>query len=143
MAKGTTLAELLVVLALVGGIAALGMPILHRMLDRGAVEQAAARVAMAHRTARALALQRGSRVTLRLSEDSLTISLIATGAEVLWRQEPGPASRRVTLVASRAELTFAPTGLGWGPANTTIRLSRGRAAAAFVTSRLGRLRRVE
>jgi len=143
MARGATLLELVVVLAIVAGLAALGAPLLHSSLDRGAVERAAADVSVAHRTARALAVHRGSRVALRMSAESLTIVVLSSGADVPWQQRAGPASRGVTLEITRAEVTFGPSGLGWGAANTTIRLSRGTAQAVLVASRLGRLRRVE
>lgn len=143
MARGTTLAELLVTLAVIGGIAALGAPILRRAMDRGAVERAAVGVSSAHRLARALAIRRSARVTLRLSEDSLAIFERSSSGEILLRREQGPAAWGVRLTTSRSELIFGPTGLGWGPANSTIRLSRGGAVVTFTTSRLGRLRRVE
>lgn len=143
MRRGTTLLELVVVLAIIGGIAALGAPLLHRSLDRGAVERAAADVSVAHRNARALAVHRGSRVALRVSAESLAIVVLSSGAEVVWQRRAGPASRGVALEVSRAEVAFGPSGLGWGAANTTIRLSRGKAQAVLVASRLGRLRRIE
>jgi len=143
MTRGTTLLELLVVLAIIAGITALGVPLVHRSLDRGAVERAAADVAVAHRTARSLAVHRGSRVALRVSAESLAIVVLSAGAEVNWQQRAGPASRGVALEVSRPEVAFGPSGLGWGAANTTIRLSRGSARAVLVASRLGRLRRIE
>jgi len=143
MKRGTTLAELLVVLAILSGIAALGAPLLHRALDRGAVERAAVDVSVAHRMARALAQHRGGLVTLTVSAESLTIVVTSTGGDVVWQSRAGPASRGVSLVASRAEVAFGPNGIGWGASNTTIRLSRGTAAAVLVASRLGRLRRIE
>ena len=141
--RGTTLLELVVVLAIMAGIAALGVPLLHRTFDRGAVERAAADVSVAHRMARALAMHRGSRVSLSVSPESLTIAVLSSGSAEVWQRRPGPALRGVTLVASRTDVVFAPSGLGWGTANTTIRLSRGHAQAVLVASRLGRLRRVE
>lgn len=137
------MAELVIVLAIIAGLAALGAPVLHRALDRGAVERAAADVSVAHRTARALAVHRGSRVALRVHAESLTITLVSAGTEVLWQRRPGPSSRGVALAVSRAEVAFGPSGIGWGAANTTIRLSRGKARAVLVASRLGRLRRIE
>jgi hypothetical protein len=51
------------------------------------------------------------------------------------------ANHRVTLRASRDTITFAPNGLGYGVANSTIVVSLRQRAETVTVSRLGRMRR--
>ena len=49
------------------------------------------------------------------------------------------AARRATIAVTRDSITYAPTGLGYGAANTRIIVARGRWADTITTSRLGRV----
>ena len=49
------------------------------------------------------------------------------------------ATRRTTIAVTRDSITYAPTGLGYGAANTRIIVARGRWADTITTSRLGRV----
>lgn len=136
MQRGTSLLELLLVLALAGALAAVALPHGVGALDGVLTRQAADRVALAHARARqaALALQRV--VRLSVSPDSLTVSV---GDSVHWRL-PGPASGGVALTGGHQLTEYAPNGLAMGAANTSYTLSRGRARLGVLVSRLGRVR---
>lgn len=140
--RGVTLAELVLLLAFLGVLLAVAAPRVGSALDRAAVEAAAADIVSAHWSARSLAVRAARRVALDVSSDTIAILIVTAGGDSLWRARPGPVGRGVSLTASRRVVVFGPTGLGWGLANTTLRLSRGGAEAELVTSRLGRLRRV-
>jgi len=64
---------------------------------------------------------------------------VVSGGEVLLERDL-QRSRGVRLEASRESVTFAPGGLGWGAANTTVIVSRGARSDTVVMSRLGRVR---
>ena len=62
------------------------------------------------------------------------------GGELLYERDLARA-HGVRLDVTRESVTFAPTGLGWGAANTTVVVSRGGRSDTIVTSRLGRMRK--
>lgn len=57
MRRGFTLVELVVVLGLIAAIAGIALPVIMRLMERGAINKGADRILRAHRNARALALQ--------------------------------------------------------------------------------------
>jgi Tfp pilus assembly protein FimT len=137
--RGLTLAELVVTCTFVGLVAGLAMPRLGGMLDAVRLQQAAHEVAGALALARAAAIRRAE--PTRLIIDDLRDELrIEAGADTLHRR-PLAAMHRVALSASRDTITYAPSGLGYGVANSTIVVSIGARAETVTVSRLGRLRR--
>ncbi len=140
MNRGVSLIEMLVVLAMIGLLVAVALPLLSSPMDRLAVERSAQAVALAHQRAKMLALTE-SRVThLTVRPDSLTIDVL-TDTLVLrrWRTL-GPAAEGVLLTGPTRALSFAPTGLAMGVANARFILSRGVASRQVVVSRYGRVR---
>ena len=140
MRRGVTLAELAVVLAIVGTLCALALPRVTRWLDWIAVDRATTEVASFYATARFAAIYRDQRVRLEFRADSLRAVFEGVTDSVFLRR-PGPARRAVRLTASRAIVRIGPTGLGFGAANTKLVLRRGAVAESLTTSRLGRLKR--
>ncbi len=142
MRRGTTLPELLVVVALLGVLALVAVPRLALALDRAAVRRAADRVEFVHRAARLRAQLTGRPVELVLAADSLVLrDASAPGGPVLLRW-PGPAAEGVVLEPAGRAVAFGPNGLAAGAANASYRLRRGRAEAVVAVSRLGRARRL-
>lgn len=139
--SGMTLVEMMLVLAVLAILAVLAAPRVGSALDRVAVEAAATDIVAAHWSARGVATRSGRRVALDVTADTIAIRILRDGGDSLWRARPGPAARGVAVATSRRVVVFAPTGIGWGAANTTVHLSRNRAEAVLVTSRLGRIRR--
>jgi len=134
---GTTLVELSLVIAVAGLLTTITVPRLRTATERLAVRGAAQDVRLAFAVARDQAVRRGDYVSV--VTDALTgrVTVRANGDTLFAR---GVARRGVTLSASRDSITFAPTGLGWGAANTTIVLRRGGFVDSVVVSRLGRVR---
>jgi hypothetical protein len=66
--------------------------------------------------------------------------LIIAGIDTL-EQRPLREVHQVEFSSSRDSIAFAPSGLGYGAANTQIIVSRGVAADTISVSRLGRARR--
>ena len=136
---GTTLLELALTLAVTGILLAVAVPRAGGLLDRLGVRGASQDVSLALALARAGATRRGDYVSF--VADSRTGRIrVRAGGETLFERDLA-RTRGVRLDVTRESLTLAPTGLGWGPANTTVVVSRGGRADTIVTSRLGRVRK--
>jgi len=136
--RGVTLAELVVVCTLTAVVAGIAVPRTRNVLDGLRLRQAAHEVAGALTIARAAAIRRGTYTRLVVDESSGTVRVESEIDTLLNR----PLSRmhRVALRASRDTITYAPTGLGFGVANSTIVVSIGQRAETVTVSRLGRMR---
>jgi prepilin-type N-terminal cleavage/methylation domain-containing protein len=133
-----TLIELVLVLALAGIVAAMGVNGFLRYRDRIAVHNAVAEAASVVAQARSDALAQRTLVTLRIDTAARTLTL---------RTRDGPLvthalghAHGVSLASSRDSVSFDARGLGYGAANFTLVARRGQAADTLVVSRLGRTR---
>jgi Tfp pilus assembly protein FimT len=138
MRRGTTLVELMVVCTLITVAAGLAFPRAHAILDGLRVRQAAHEVSGALMLTRAAAIRRGERARVIVDRAAATIRVEA-GTDTLLRRDLR-RMHHVTLRASRDTITYAPTGLGWGLANSTIVVSIGVRAETVTVARLGRTR---
>jgi Tfp pilus assembly protein FimT len=136
--RGATLVELALTVALVGILAGVSLPRVATAVDRASVRGAAQDVVLALAAARAAATRRGDYVSFVADPRAGRVRVVS-GAETLFERDVARL-RGVRLDASRESVTFAPTGLGWGAANTTIVVSRGDLSDTITTSRLGRVR---
>lgn len=136
---GMTLVELLVVLALVGIVAAIAIPRGARLRDGAAVRAAALDAEQAFALARAEAVGWRSAVAVRIDTAAARLEL-RRGADLLLVRALGDAYH-VRLSATRDSLAYDARGLGRGAANLTLVVRRGSVAESLVVSRLGRLRR--
>lgn len=139
MRPGLTLAELLLTCTLIGLAAGIAVPRAGALLDALRIEQAAHEVAGAVTVARAAAIRRGAYADLIIDDARGTLHVVAAGDTLLARDLR--AMHRVALRASRDTITYAPNGLGWGIANSTIVVAIGARAETVTVSRLGRMRR--
>jgi prepilin-type N-terminal cleavage/methylation domain-containing protein len=137
--RGTTLIEMLLVLCLIGILAAMALPAFSRLLDGIAVQGAAAEVHALFGTARHLAIHRGEMVTVEVDTAADRL-LVRAGAETLRVRALGEV-HRVNLSASRSATAYAANGIGYGASNMTILITRGSAEETLTVSRLGRVRR--
>ena len=128
----------MITVAVVGMLASLAAPRASQMLDRVSVKGATQDVVLALSAARAAANRRGAYASF--VADTRTGHLrVVSGGETLLDRDILHA-HGVRLEASRESVTFAPGGLGWGAANTTVIVSRGTRSDTVVMSRLGRVR---
>ena len=138
MRPGLTLAELVVTCTLIGLVAGIAIPRSRALLDGLRLEQASHEVSAALMLTRGAAIRRGERV--RLVVDSARGALrIEAGRDTLHQRNLA-RQHHVTLRASRDTITYAPSGLGFGLANSTIIVSVGGRADTLTVSRLGRVR---
>jgi prepilin-type N-terminal cleavage/methylation domain-containing protein len=138
--RGFSLLELIIVLAVLAVVLALGMPRLGPALDRIATDGAARDVTTAIAVARTAAVLRGTRARVRIGGDSLRVDREGALGWEPYARWPGPDARGVALKVTNPELVFSPLGLGWGPANTKVLLRRGSQLETITTSRLGRVK---
>ena len=138
LTHGATLVELTVVLALLAILTTIAVPRASGVVDRMSVRSATQDVVLALAAARAAATRRGDYASFIADPRAGRVRVVSSG-EILFERDLA-RHRGVRLEATRESVTFAPTGLGWGAANTTIVVSRGGRADTITTSRLGRVR---
>ncbi|HXD23742.1 MAG TPA: GspH/FimT family pseudopilin [Gemmatimonadaceae bacterium] len=136
--RGMTIVELLVTMAILGVLAGIALPRAVGAMNRLSVRGAAQDVVLALAAARAAADRRDAYVSFVADTRSGHVRVVSAG-EVLVERDLAH-SRGIRLEASRESVTFAPGGLGWGAANTTVIVSRGSRSDTVVMSRLGRVR---
>lgn len=134
--RGALLVELVLTLALLGVVMAIAIPSVRTMLDRLSVRGARHDVVLGLWAARAAATRRGELARFHVDEAGAQV-LVIVAADTVYRRRL--SARGVAVMATRDSIAYAPTGLGYGAANTTIVLSRGRRADTVTTSRLGRV----
>ena len=141
MARGFTLTELAVALALAALLLAAGLPRLASVFDWLAADRAARDVTTALAVARAAAVMRGTRARVTIAADTLRLDRWDGDDWRPYQRWPGPITQGVTLEVSNPEVVFGPIGLGWGASNTRVVLRRGSHTETITTSRLGRVKR--
>jgi Tfp pilus assembly protein FimT len=127
-----------ITVALVGILTSIAAPRASQMLDRVSVKGATQDVVLALSAARAAANRRGAYASFVADTRTGHLRVVSGGETLLDRDILHV--RGVRLEASRESVTFAPGGLGWGAANTTVIVSRGTRSDTVVMSRLGRVR---
>jgi Tfp pilus assembly protein FimT len=135
---GFTLPEMVLVCTLIALTAGIAIPKSRDALNGLRLRQAAHEVAGAVTLARAAAIRRGAFSQLILDEAAGTVRIESEG-DTLWRRDL-TRQHHVALRSSRDTILYAPTGLGFGVANSTIVVSIGQRAETVTVSRLGRMR---
>ena len=136
---GLTLIEIVTTLSLVGILTAISLSRAGAFIDRNEVYGAATEAESMFSRARHIAIARGVQTTLDIDPRRRTLSIRSTN-DVLSTRDIG-AAHGVDINANRTSITYSPIGVGYGAANFTMILSRGRAADTIYVSRLGRVRR--
>jgi type IV fimbrial biogenesis protein FimT len=139
MRTGTSVLEVLIVVALITLLAGFAAPSLAALHERAAVHGATTELVSVLATARHLAVARHARTAVRL-DDTRGTAIVVSHSDTVHRRDLR-ASHGVALEVSRDSIAYGPTGRGYGAANTRIIIRRGRAADTITVSRLGRVRR--
>lgn len=139
MRRGTTLVEQLLILTLLGILAAITAGAGARLADAITVHAAARDVADLFALARDNAVASGQRTAVRLIDLSGRV-VVHADTDTIARLDLAQRSL-VHLTASRDSMAYASSGLGYGAANLRVIVSRGSAADTLTVSRLGRVRR--
>lgn len=137
---GTTLAELIAVLTLVGVLTTLAAPRMLGSVDRWVVREAREELVALLYEARMEARLKGE-ATVRL-ESGGGAEIESTQGRTGRRWDPSVQGLEIEVAGARdeAEIRFGPTGLGRF-ANATILVRRGRVEERLVISSYGRVRR--
>lgn len=135
---GFTLVEIALAVAIAALLFGVAIPRTVRLVDRIVVRAAVDAIASACALARSAAVMRGAYVVVTIDSERAAVRVTAGNDTLLERRlDPGGA---LTLSASRARVTYAPNGLGYGASNTRVVARRRSAADTLFTSRLGRVR---
>lgn len=135
--RANTLVELVLTLVLLGIVAAVAVPNVRTIADRLNVRAATQDVVLGLWAARNVAAMRGENASFIVEAGSGRVRVVA-GTDTVFARDLA-ARRGVRVSVTRDSVTYAPTGLGYGAANTTIVIARGRRADTITTSRLGRV----
>lgn len=136
--RGVTLVELTMTVTIVGTLTAIAVPRAVTVMERLHVRGAKQDVVFALATARAAAVRHGAYASIVVEASTGRVRVVS-GGKILWARDVA-GGRGVTVTVTRDSITYAPTGVGWGAANTTIVVRRGECADTITTSRLGRVR---
>ena len=139
MRRGTSVLELIIVLALLAALLGFAAPLLASLRERAAVHSATTELVSVLATARHLAIARQARTAVLL-DTALGSVIVLAMADTIYRRDVR-ATHGISLSVSRDSIAYGPTGRGYGAANTRIVVARGSAADTITVSRLGRVRR--
>jgi len=124
--KGFSTIEMIIVVILIGVIAAIGFPRLRAGLEKQNVRSAKALIATLAATARGAAIQRGCSATLNLTVDSIWVTACgvnppAASVQVGTKKLVGDEFS-VTLSSSNASVVYDPRGISTVFQPTTVRV---------------------
>ena len=140
---GFSTIEMIIVVVLIGIIAAIGWPRLRRGYEKQQVRSAKALIATLTATARSTAVQRGCNATLNLSSDSIWVTAcgvnppaasVRVGTKKVVGSEFG-----VVLSATQPTLVYDPRGLATVYARTTIRVIGPRYRDSVIVNEVGKV----
>lgn len=137
-ARGFTLIEVVIVVTIAGLLSAITISRAGGFIDRIEVHSATMEAESMFSRARHIAIARGTQTTLDIDPVRSTLSI--RGASEVLSGRDLRAAHGVSLGTNRTSITYSPIGVGYGAANFTMILSRGRAADTIYVSRLGRVR---
>jgi Tfp pilus assembly protein FimT len=131
-------AELVIVVTILGVLLAIAIPRGQLVLDRISVRAAASDVEAVLSSARSLALAGHSLVAVDIDSASGVLR-VRRGAELLLARNLGQA-HGVQVGRTRDSLAYDAHGLGHGAANLSVIIRRRSAAETVFVSRFGRVR---
>ncbi|MGH8621959.1 MAG: pilus assembly FimT family protein [Burkholderiales bacterium] len=143
--KGFSAVELMIVIVLVGVIAAIGFPRLRQGLEKQNVRSSKALIATLAATARGTAIQRGCAATLNLSGDSIWVTacgvnppapLVQVGTKKLVGSE-----FNIQLSSTAPAIVYDPRGITTVFQPTTIRVVSPHYRDSVMINELGRVQR--
>jgi Tfp pilus assembly protein FimT len=135
---GFTIIETTLVLALSSALAAISLPRAWSFVDRIEMRAAVAEIESMFSLGRHTAIARGAQVALDI-DAARNVVAIRSGTDILRTREVGLA-HGVSLSTNRPGITYSPIGVGYGAANFSLIVSRGKTVDTVVVSRLGRVR---
>jgi prepilin-type N-terminal cleavage/methylation domain-containing protein len=139
MRQGMTAIEMVVVLSVIALVIGIVTPSFSRLRDGIAVRNATAEAVSAFAAARQSAIVRGAHAAVSIDRPPGYITMTVGGETLLRRDLEGTYG--VVLSSTRDSTAYSPLGHGFGAANLSLVIARGRVAETIFVSREGRVRR--
>lgn len=140
---GFTTIEMVIVVILIGLIAAIGIPRLKGSMERQNLRSSKAAIATMVATARATAIQRGCAARLHLSADSLWVTACGVNPPASLTQvgtgKPIALLYNVTLASSAATITYDPRGLATEFQTRIVRIVGPTYRDSVIINQLGKV----
>jgi prepilin-type N-terminal cleavage/methylation domain-containing protein len=140
--RGFTFIEVMVVMIIIGVIAAFGIPRFRTTILKQNVRSTRVAISSAAAKARASAVQRGCRAFLHFSSGSsgklwVTVcSVNATKLDTLGGVDPLASRLNVTITATQDSIIYLPSGISRDYVNTVVRIVAGSPPNAITDSAL-------
>lgn len=135
--------ELMIAVVVMGIIAAIGMPRLGAIRDKGAVRSATQQVGAYVATTRAAAIRRGMRANFKTRADTMWVEIQAPGTpEVIGPRIPLRETFNVNMTATTDSIVFDARGFAIAPAAASkYVITRASARDSICVTRLGMVTR--
>jgi len=140
--RGFTLIELVIVIVIMGAMAAFAFPRIGDGITRQSVRSARTMFIAVHARARATAIQRGAQTQMIVNNGTLevrSINPVSGAAQTVGRIEDLGARYGVTVQPTNLTLTFDPRGIGMETSQTTVAITKSTFGASVVISPVGRI----
>lgn len=138
MRNAFTVVELTITLCILSVLSAIAVPWAGRLLDRVHVRGAVVEIESLFSAARHIAIAQSALTTVEIDTAGGTIDISVAGESV--RTGMVALDHDVRIGATRTQMSYSPTGFGYGAANLSVVVQRRSAADTVFVSRLGRLR---
>ena len=133
-----TIIELTVVMAIASALFAITIPRASGFIDRIELHAAISEIESMFSLARHVAIARGTQSTLDI--DAANGEMTVKSSSAIIRTAELARAHGVVLSTNKTSIAYSPIGVGYGAANFSLVVSRGRAVDTVVVSRLGRVR---
>lgn len=130
--------EITITLCIVSILTGIAIPQTGKLIDRIRVHGAVADIESVFSGARHIAIARSAQSTVDI-DTAARMFYVSVGGDTLRRRDVG-LEHGVKVSATRARMSYAPTGMGYGAANLSVVVRRSSAVDTVFVSRLGRLR---
>jgi MSHA pilin protein MshC len=144
--RGFTFIEILIVMILIGIIAAIGIPRIRNSLQKTNVRAARAALSTIVAKARAAAVQRGCTAALHFTSGSsgkvwITLCKVnaTVGIDTLGGMEQIAARYNVTFTATRDSVRFMPNGILLDNVSTTLRVNWNTITDSIMINSVGKV----
>lgn len=143
--RGFSVIELVIVMVVIGVLAAFGIPRLRNSLEKSNIRGAKAGFATLVATARGVAVQRGCPATLNLTADSAWVTACnltpppAPATVVVGSKKLVGSQYSVTFTPSAASVTYDPRGIQTDFKTTTIRIAGSTLTDSVIINQVGKV----